>query len=135
MLENLPADTLPRLLRRTAVSALIVGGIGFLVAMLLAPAQAALGEAAGVGLAVMNLRFLDRQSARVELAGETNVKAVRRQLRGKTSARLLAVTAVVLVLVFLDPPLGIGIVAGLVIYQVVFVANVFRVVVGQGGVE
>jgi hypothetical protein len=42
---------------------------------------------------------------------------------------------VVLVLVWLDAPLGIGIVAGLVLYQIVFVINVMRIVVNQGGIE
>jgi membrane associated rhomboid family serine protease len=135
VLENLPADTLPRLLRRTAVSALVVGAIGFVVAVIVAPPAGALGELLGVAGAVVNLRFLDRQSAKVELAGAQSQKAIRRQLRGKTTGRLLVITVVALALVWLDPPLGIGIVSGLVIYQIVFVANVLRVVAGQGGVE
>ena len=36
---------------------------------------------------------------------------------------------------FIDAGLGIGIVVGLVIYQVVFVLNVLRVVAGQGGLS
>ena len=42
-------------------------------------------------------------------------------------------TVVVLAVVFLNAPLGIGMVAGLVLYQIVFVINVMRVVTGQGG--
>lgn len=135
MLENLPTNTLPRLLRRTTLSAIIVGFIGFIVAIFVAPPLAALGLVIGVGLAVVNLRFLDRQAARVELQGEQNSKAIRRQLGGKTVGRLAVVTVVVLALVWLDAPLGIGIVAGLVLYQIVFVANVLRVVANQGGIE
>ncbi len=134
MLENLPTDTLPRLLRRTTVSAIVVGLIGFIVALFIAPPLAALGIVLGVGLAVLNLRFLDRQAAKVELRGEQNSKAIRRQLGSKTTLRLAAMTVVVLVVVFLNAPLGIGIVSGLVIYQVVFVANVMRVVANSGGV-
>ena len=44
-------------------------------------------------------------------------------------------TVVVLALVWLDAPLGIGIVAGLVLYQIVFVINVMRIVASQGGIE
>jgi ATP synthase I chain len=135
VLENLPTNTLPRLLRRTTLSAIIVGFIGFIVAIFVAPPLAALGLVIGVGLAVVNLRFLDRQAARVELQGEQNSKAIRRQLGGKTVGRLAVVTVVVLALVWLDAPLGIGIVAGLVLYQIVFVANVLRVVANQGGIE
>lgn len=135
MLENLPTDTLPRLLRRTTLSAIIVGALGFIVALILAPPLAALGVVVGVGMAIMNLRFLDGQAAKVELRGEQNTKAIRRQLGGKTTARLAVMTVVVLIVVFLNAPLGIGIVSGLVLYQLVFVANVMRIVTNQGGLE
>ncbi|HWD95651.1 MAG TPA: hypothetical protein VG246_04440 [Acidimicrobiales bacterium] len=133
MLENLPTNTLPRLLRRTIFSALAVGLVGFVVAIFVAPPLAALGVALGVAAAILNLRFLDRQAARVELRGEQSTKAVRRQLGGKTTMRLVVVTLVVLGFVWLNAPLGIGIVSGLVLYQIVFVANVLRVVANQGG--
>jgi hypothetical protein len=134
VLENLPSDTLPRLLRRTTLSTLIAGTIGFIVAMFIAP-LAALGVIIGVAMAVVNLRFLDGQAAKVELRGEQSTKAIRRQLGGKTASRLAVMTAIALVAVFLSPALGIGIVSGLVIYQLVFVVNVIRVVSSQGGVE
>ena len=135
MLENLPTDTLPRLLRRTTLSAIIVGALGFIVALIVAPPLAALGVVLGVGMAIMNLRFLDGQAAKVELRGEQSTKAVRRQLGGRTTARLALMTVVVLLAVFLNAPLGIGIVSGLVLYQLVFVVNVMRAVTSQGGVE
>jgi len=133
VLENLPTDTLPRLLRRTTLSAIIVGVVGFVVAILVAPPLAALGVVLGVGMAILNLRFLDSQAVKVEMRGEQNSKAIRRQLGRKTTLRLVAMTVVVLVVVFLNAPLGIGIVSGLVLYQLVFVVNVMRVVTGQGG--
>lgn len=133
MLENLPTNTLPRLLRRTTLSALAVGIVGFVVAIFVAPPLAALGVALGVAGAILNLRFLDRQAANVELRGEQSTKAVRRQLGGKTTMRLIVVTIVVLGFVWLNAPFGIGIVSGLVLYQIVFVANVLRVVANQGG--
>ena len=135
MLENLPTDTLPRLLRRTTLSAVAAGAVGFIVALILAPALAALGLVIGVGLAILNLRFLDAQAAKVELRGEQSARAVRRQLGSKTTLRLAAMTLVVIVVVLLNAPLGIGIVAGLVIYQIVFVVNVMRAVAGSGGIE
>jgi 4-hydroxybenzoate polyprenyltransferase len=135
VLENLPTTILPRLLRRTTASAIVAGLLGFVVALLVAPAPAALGVVVGVGMAIVNLRYLDRQAARVELREEQSTKAVRRQLGGKTTARLAVVTVVVLAVVWLSPPLGIGIVSGLVLYQIVFVVNVLRVVAGQGGVR
>jgi hypothetical protein len=117
------------------LSAIIVGFVGFVVALFVAPPLSALGLIIGVGLAIVNLRFLDRQAARVELQGEQSSKAIRRQLGGRTVGRLAVVTVIVLALVWLDAPLGIGIVAGLVLYQIVFVFNVMRVVANQGGIE
>jgi hypothetical protein len=135
VLDNLPPETLPRLLRRTTVSAIVAGVVGFVVAVLVAPPLGALGLVIGVGLAVVNLRFLDRQAARVELKGEQTGKAIRRQLGGKTTGRLALFTILILGVVVLNGPLGIGIVSGLVLYQIVFVVNVMRVVSGQGGIE
>lgn len=135
MLENLPTNALPRLLRRTTLSAILVGFVGFMVAIFVAPPLAALGVVLGVGLAIVNLRFLDHQAATVELRGEQSTKAVRRQLGSKTLGRLLVMTVVVLAFVWLNAPLGIGIVAGLVLYYIVFVVNVLRVVANQGGME
>ena len=135
MLENLPSTTLPRLLRRTTLSAFIVGFVGFVVALVLAPPLSALGVVVGVALAILNLRYLDRQAAKVQLNENQSSKAVRRQLGGKTTARLALVTVLVIGVVLLNAPLGIGIVSGLVLYQIVFVVNVMRVVANQGGVE
>jgi hypothetical protein len=134
VLENLPANTLPRLLRRTTLSALVVGVVGFVVSLFVAPPLAALGVVVGIGLAVVNLRFLDAQAAKVELRGVQSTKAVRRQLGGKTTGRLVVMTLVVLGCVWLNAPLGIGMVAGLVLYYIVFVVNVLRVVASQGGI-
>ena len=135
VLDNLPTDTLPRLLRRTTLSAIIVGFLGFIVAVVLAPPLAALGVVVGVAMAIVNLRFLDSQTAQVEMRGAQSTKAVRRQLRSRTTLRLALMTVIALAAVFLNPPLGIGIVSGLVLYQLVFVVNVMRVMVGQGGLE
>ena len=134
MLENLSPSTLPRLLRRTVLSAIVAGAIGFVVGVMITP-LAGLGVVIGVGLAILNLRFLDRQVARVEIKGEQNTKAVRRQLGGNTMGRLAIMTVVAIGALVLDKALGIGIVAGLVIYQIVFVINVLSVVAKQGDMK
>jgi ABC-type transport system involved in multi-copper enzyme maturation permease subunit len=135
VLENLPTNTLPRLLRRTTLSAIAVGAVGFLIAIFIAPPTAALGVAVGIALAIANFRQLVRQTGLVEVKGEQSTKVVRRQLGGRTAARLAALTLIVLVMLWLNAPLGIGIVSGLVIYQIVFVFSVLRVVANQGGVQ
>ena len=122
---------MPRLLRRTVLSAILAGAVGFVVGVMITP-LAGLGVVIGVGLAILNLRFLDRQIAKVEIKGEQSTKAVRRQLGGNTMSRLAIMTVVAIGALFVDKALGIGIVAGLVIYQIVFVINVVSVVAKQG---
>jgi ABC-type transport system involved in multi-copper enzyme maturation permease subunit len=117
------------------LSAIAVGAVGFLIAIFIAPPTAALGVAVGIALAILNFRQLVRQTGLVEVKGEQNTKVVRRQLGGRTAARLAALTVIVLLMLWLNAPLGIGIVSGLVIYQIVFVFSVLRVVANQGGVQ
>lgn len=132
MLDDISPSTLPNLIRRTVLMALVLGVIGFLIATYVFNYLAGLGEAIGVSMAVLNLRFLDKQVANVEMKGEQTSKAVRRQLGGKTLRRLVLATVLVFGGLFLSTPLGLGIVAGLVLYQIVFVANLLKVVMGQG---
>jgi hypothetical protein len=49
--------------------------------------------------------------------------------------RLGAITAVAVVLVVIEAPLGIGIVAGLVVFQLAFVGNVIGSAFARGGSE
>lgn len=122
---------MPRLLRRTVLSALAAGAVGFVIAVMINP-LAGLGVVLGVALAIVNLRFLDSQVAKIEIRGQQSTKAVRRQLGGKTLSRMVLMTMIALGGLWLDTALGIGIVAGLVIYQIVFVINVMSVVANQG---
>jgi hypothetical protein len=135
VLENLPADTLPRLLSRTTVSALIVGAAGFAVAVLLGSPMGAVGIAIGLSLALLNLRVMVRQVAHVEAGGEVSTKKVRRQLGGRSMVRLGVLTVIAIGALIISAPLGIGIVSGLVMYQLVFLANVLRVAVAQGSLN
>lgn len=54
-------------------------------------------------------------------------------LRTKTSWRLAALTFIALGLLFIYAPLGIGVVIGLVLFQINFVISVARVLFSQGG--
>jgi len=71
------------------------------------------------GVRALNFRRAERQG-RSSSAGRQDV------------GRLAVMTVIILALVWLDAPLGIGIVAGLVLYQIVFVINVMRIVASQG---
>lgn len=115
--------------------AIVVGGIAFGVAVAFFPPMSALGEILGIILAILNFRALARHSTKIELSGEQSTKAIRRQLGSNTLLRLSLITAVVFVSLFTIRPLGVGIVAGLVLYQIVLVINVLGVWLRQGGIQ
>src|ERR1700678_251513 len=128
-LSDLEGPVLAKVLRRTIVSSLIGGGGAIIVALLLSAPWAALGIVIGLGMAIVNLRFLDAGVAKVQTKGETNKKVLRRAMGTKSVTRLGIITVIAIGLLFLDGALGIGTVIGLVIFQVLFVANVGRVLV------
>ena len=132
-IEHLDAPVLQRLLRRTVLSALVCGAIAIVLALWLAPPFSAVGIALGLGLAFLNLRFLDAGVAKIEETGEGSGKAIRKMLRTKTSWRLAVITVIAVGLMFLYAPLGVGTVVGLVVFQINFVINVARVLFSQGG--
>ena len=114
------------------VSAIIVGVGAIIIALLLSAPWAALGIVIGLGLAILNLRFLDAGVAKVQTKGETDRKVLRRAMCTKSVTRLAVITVICIGLLFLDGPLGIGSVLGLVIFQILFVVNVGRVLVSSG---
>ena len=83
-------------------------------------------------MAILNLRFLDAGVAKLKTDGEENHKILRRAIGTKSVTRLGIITLIAVGLLLIDGPLGIGAVAGLVIFQILFVINVSRVLVTQG---
>ena len=131
-LSGLGGNALAKVLRRTIVSSLIVGAGAVLIALLLSQPWAALGLAFGLTIAVLNLRFLDAGVAKLNTSGETNNKVLRRAIGTKSVTRLAVITVICIGLLLLNGALGIGAVAGLVIFQLLFVVNVGRVIISQG---
>jgi hypothetical protein len=131
-LSDLGGNALAKVLRRTVVSAIVVGLAAVVIALLLSAPWAALGLALGLALAVLNLRFLDAGVAKLHTEGETSNKVLRRAMGTKSVTRLGVITLVCVGLLLANGALGIGAVAGLVIFQLLFVLNVGRVVLSQG---
>jgi hypothetical protein len=131
-LSDLEGTALAKVLRRTVVSALIVGVGAIIIALLFSQPWTALGIVIGLGLAILNLRFLDSGVAKVQTKGETDRKVLRRAMGTKSVTRLAVITVICIGLLFLNGPLGIGSVLGLVIFQILFVVNVGRVLVSSG---
>jgi hypothetical protein len=131
-LSDLGGNALSKVLRRTIVSALVVGAAAIVIALLLSVPWAALGLAIGLTIAVLNLRFLDAGVAKLNTEGETSNKVLRRAIGTKSVTRLGIITVICIGLLLLNGALGIGAVAGLVIFQLLFVVNVGRVIISQG---
>jgi hypothetical protein len=131
-LSDLGGNALAKVLRRTIVSAIIVGVAAIVIALLLSAPWAALGLGVGLGMAVVNLRFLDAGVAKLSTEGETNNKVLRRAMGTRSVTRLGVITVICVGLLLLNGALGVGAVAGLVIFQLLFVVNVGRVIISQG---
>jgi len=137
-LSDLEGGALAKVLRPTVVSSLVVGAVAVVLSLLLSAPWFALGLAIGLGLAVVNLRFLDAGVAKAQTGaetddeGEVNRKVLRRAMGTKSVTRLGIITLIAVGLMLINGALGIGAVAGLVIFQMLFVVNVGRVVMSQG---
>jgi hypothetical protein len=133
-LSDLQGGALTKVLRRTILSALIVGAVAVVLIAFLGSLWGALGLIIGLGLAIVNLRFLDSGIAKLKPEGEISVsnKVLRRAMGTKSVTRLGIITVICIGLLLLNGALGIGAVAGLVIFQLLFVVNVGRIVMSQG---
>lgn len=133
-LSDLQGNALTKVLRRTILSALIVGAVAVVLIAFLGSLWGALGLVIGLGLAIVNLRFLDSGIAKLKPEGEMSVsnKVLRRAMGTKSVTRLGIITVICIGLLLLNGALGIGAVAGLVIFQLLFVVNVGRIVMSQG---
>lgn len=133
-LSDLQGNALTRVLRRTILSALIIGAVAVVLTAFLGSLWGALGLVIGLGLAIVNLRFLDAGIAKLKPEGEVSIsnKVLRRAMGTKSVTRLGIITVICVGLLLLNGALGIGAVAGLVIFQLLFVLNVGRIVMSQG---
>ena len=131
-LSDLGGQALTKVLRRTVVSTVLVGGVAVVVTALLGSLWGALGLIIGLGMAIINLRFLDAGIAKLKPEGEVSNKVLRRAMGTKSVTRLGIITVIAIGLLLLNGALGIGAVAGLVIFQLLFVLNVGRIVMSQG---
>ena len=76
------------------------------IALLLSAPWAALGLAIGLGMAIVNFRFLDAGVAKLHTEGETNNKVLRRAMGTKSVTRLGVITVIAIGLMFLNGALG-----------------------------
>jgi len=127
-LAGLEVDALTRIMRPTMVVALALGVVGFGVALYLNSPLGAVGIIVGIAAAILNVRVLGSGVMQVPADQAEQTKVVRRSLRRNSAVRLALITAVAVGMVLIAPPLGIGMMVGLVIFQIAFVVNAGRVI-------
>ena len=122
-------------MRRTVISATLMGIGLVLVALAEFPPLSAVGLPIGVLGAWYNIRFLDRSIGKLEVDPDQPMKVLRKRVRGGVTLRLAILTAVVLGLVILSRPLGFGALVGLMVFQFCFIVNLSRASLASGKTE
>jgi hypothetical protein len=135
VLADLAVGALSRVLRPTLLVGAVFGAVGVGIACLLGAPLAALGIVIGLALAVLNIRMLAAGVTKVEMDGtedKAGTKVIKRVLRTRSAVRLVVLTLVTIGALLLSAPLGMGIVIGLVVFQIAFVVNAGRAVLREG---
>ncbi len=130
LLEQFSLPELTRVLRRTVLSSIAVGVVGFLVAAFLSAVIFAWGLVIGFCLGLMNIRLVTAQTAKVS---EKKMAKPIRALASLTLARLAITTVIVIGLAIASTALGLGSVAGIAVFYFMFLLNLIIGVVRQRG--
>ena len=130
MFDKFSLPDLARVSRRTVLGALVIGIGGLVVCLLVNAALVGLGLCLGLALGILNFRMVQRAVVKIGDRGEENR---RRPLALNTLARLALVSVVALGMLFLSFDLGLGVMAGLAIFEFLLLANVARSMMKMGG--
>jgi hypothetical protein len=107
--------------RRTALTALAIGGVAVIALGLTGHALVGIGICVGLGLALGNFRLISRATVKASTSGNPDT---RRPLAFNTLGRMALITVIAFGLVFLSRPLGFGTLVGLAAFQFTLLANV-----------
>jgi len=129
MFERVQLPDVATVARRTMLGALAVGVLGLVVLLLFSQNWAALGLCIGIALGMGNFRLVVRSVLKVGRRAEGNK---RRPLAMNTLGRLMTMTVIALVLAWVEAPLGLGIIGGLALFQLLLLANVTRSMLKAG---
>jgi hypothetical protein len=114
LLTAIPIAEVERIVRRTAISAIVVGVVIAGIAMLIGQPYFVPGLAVGLALAVANHRVFQSSALRF-----TTPEGVlhRKPFAGSVALRLGGCTAVAVGLLILSRPVGWGVITGLALFQ------------------
>jgi hypothetical protein len=123
LFEQLSLPEVARILRRTALCALVLGIVAFAVSVPLSQVYVGLGICIGLAGGLLNVRLITRGVAKVN---EAAPERPRRVLASQTLLRLGGTTAAIVALMIASVPLGLATAAGVALYYFVLIANVLR---------
>jgi len=130
VLEQFSLPELSRVLRRTCLSAVGFGIVGFIVAAFLSATTFGWGLCIGLGLGLANIRLVTVQTAKVS---QSKITKPMRALASLTLARLAITTVIVVGLAVIVTALGLGAVAGIAVFYGLFLLNLIVGVLRHGG--
>jgi hypothetical protein len=120
MLADFPVLYVDAIVRRTLASAIALGVAAVAISSFLGQYLAGLGVVLGLAGATLNHRLFQLSTARYSDA-EGHLQ--RRPYFGSVVGRLGALTVVAFALLYFERPMGFGMVAGLVAFQFLLMAN------------
>jgi hypothetical protein len=123
MLTHLSLPDVPEVARRTMVSALVVGVVALVVAVLVDHALFGLGTSLGLALGVVNFRLIGNSVVKHAQRGEGKYRG---PMAVNTAGRMAVLTAIALGLLFVNFQLGFGVIAGMAVFQMVLLVNAAR---------
>jgi hypothetical protein len=129
LFEQLAVPEIMRILRRTVLASVAIGGVALIVLSLLGEVLIGLGACLGLALGLVNIRLVTASVVRVQKSGRENT---RRPLASHTLVRLGVTTVVVLALMLTVWQLGVGAVAGLAVFYFLFLGNVMKSLFAKG---
>jgi hypothetical protein len=114
LLTAFPLSEVDRIVRRTAFASIAIGIAGSVIAVVLGQPSVPVGIAIGLGLAIANHRIF--QSSALRFTSEEGVVS-KKPFAGSVALRLGVCTAIAFGLLYVDQPVGWGVIAGLALFQ------------------
>jgi hypothetical protein len=114
LLTAFPLNEIERVVRRTAITAIAMGVVGAVVAVIIGQPFFVTGLALGLILAIANHRVF--QSSAMRFTSPEGV-VNRKPFAGSVAVRLGLCTAVAIGLMIVEQPVGWGVIAGLALFQ------------------
>jgi hypothetical protein len=120
VLTAFPLAEIERVVRRTAIAAVVIGALGAGIAMLIGQPYFVPGLALGLILAIGNHRVFQSSAMRFTTPeGVVN----RKPFAGSVALRLGVCTAIAVGLLIVEQPVGWGVVGGLALFQATMLGN------------